>query len=284
MIIPQMILTALVMAGSSAEVEAVLALDDIPITVLNTWQAPYASEILDLSWVCDGGGIAFRSNADHRIFLADLEDGSSQGEKPIPSDWTGFGLEISDGSEYYVTDTSTGHIMHSSYPSYWESFDNPAGSGDGALAWSYNGMGASMAEGCGSDPGRFYAFGLSGGDVETYELPEVAGSISGVAAHEFYVSGASGAPHMLVVTCFDDPEFYFYYYHTGLERYLLYGQEPCPVPVQQSLGIELIPDRGTFFWSYQGTDGEYYVSELDIPILGGLESSTWGSIKVEAAE
>lgn len=36
--------------------------------------------------------------------------------------------------------------------------------------------------------------------------------------------------------------------------------------------------RGTFFWSYLGTDGQRYVSELGIDV-NSLSSSTWGAIK-----
>ncbi len=247
----------------------------IEITVVNTWQAPYAQEILDLSYTAWGWNLAFRSSSDGKIFFADPDDGSYQGEVPLPEDCTGFGLEIYDGSEYFVTNTATGQIQHGLGVT-WESFDNPALPGEGALAWSCYGMGPAMAEGV-STSDEFYVFDLYGGGLTTYVLPGIGGTMSGVAAHEVAVTGQDYSPFALVVTCSDYPWFYFYLLYGG--QYYMVGEEPCPVPVQQSLGIELLPDRGTFFWSYIGTDGEYYVSELEIPVLGALDEATWGSIK-----
>lgn len=271
-----LVTASMIAAGQSAAIPSNSPTLHIPITVLNTWQAPYASEILDLSYADWGWPLAFRSSADGKIFFADPDDGSYQGEVPLPAGCTGFGLEIYNGSEYFVTNTATGKIQHGTGVT-WESFDNPATPCDGALVWSCFNMGPEIAEGSGSSSAELYVFGLDGGGIATYTLPGITGTVRGVAAHYVMTDGCDYPPSALVVTCSDNPVFYFYLLY-GVQ-YVKYGEEPCPVPVQQSLGIEFVPDRQTFFWSYRGTDGEYCVSELQIPILGALDEATWGAIK-----
>ena len=75
-------------------------MQDIPIEVLNTWEITYASDIQDIT--CLGyGWIAFRSNADGRIYLADA-DCSYQDEIPLPDGAAGgFGLAYYNWSSEY---------------------------------------------------------------------------------------------------------------------------------------------------------------------------------------
>ena len=67
---------------------------DIPITVLDTWEITYASDIQDISYNWNTDQIAIRSNGDGKIYLADPDDLSLQDEFDLPPDMEGFGLNV----------------------------------------------------------------------------------------------------------------------------------------------------------------------------------------------
>jgi hypothetical protein len=269
------------LAAASIAVQSSSATGAVEITVVNTWQAPYAAEIGDLSYVDYGDNLAFRSNADGKIYFADPDDGSYCGEIPIPAGCVGFGFELWDDSEYYLASDSEGLIYHGDGASGWDDFANPAGTGGSALTWDFWGSTNELIEAC-SSADQICVFDTSGAGAEFYTLPGITGTISGLAAHQVTTDGPASAPFALVVTCSDNPMFYFFHGYGG--SYYQYDQEPCPVAVQQSLGLAYFPDRQSFFWSYRGADGEYYVSELFIPILGALDEATWAEIKTGTAD
>lgn len=264
------------LAGGSAPICGNDGTADIEITVINTWQAPYAQQILDLS--SQGGMLVFRSNLDGRIFRADPDNGSYIGELSIPDSCrSGFGLALLPDGFYINCDTSP-YIFHNPGSGPWESYPNPAGTPGGALSnnpWEWGTLieGYSWA----SDRGVFI-FESDGSGSQYYALPDIWGTVSGIAAHEVATLGrGASSPYALVVTSRDQHEFFFFW-STG-SSYYKYAQEPCPVAVQQSLGLAFDFTRRTFFWSYIGMDGEYYVSELFMPILGALDVATWAEVK-----
>jgi WD40 repeat protein len=270
-----MIASGLAGIGGVSSAEDLMTID---IDVLNTWQADSAQEILDLAWVHDGDGLLlFRSNQDGMIFMADPEDGSFLGELALPSGSSGFGLCFDDyGSRYFINSDISPLVFHTDGSGVWDSFPNPAGAGGMGMAVDYWTTG--LAEVCPTSSNLLYTFQGDGTRVADYLIQGITGTMSGLAAHEIATSDRSQAPYALVVTCSDQPEFFFLVFNDG-PVYSMYGQEPCPVTVDQSLGITLAEGRNTFFWSYRGLDGEYYVSELFIPILGNLESATWAAVK-----
>jgi hypothetical protein len=253
----------------------------IDIDVLSTWQADYAQEILDLAWGVDygyEGPLLFRSNQDGMIFMADPEDGSFLGEIALPSGSSGFGLcwdYYAGENRYFINSDLSPLVFHTDGAGVWDSFPNPAGAG--GMGMSVDFWSTGLAEVCPTSSNLLYTFQGDGTGVADYLIQGITGTMSGLAAHEVATSDRLQAPSALVVTCSDQPEFFFLFNNGSL--YYLYGQEPCPVTVDQSLGITFAKGRNTFFWSYRGLDGEYYVSELFIPILGTLESATWAAVK-----
>jgi hypothetical protein len=273
---PLMIAAGLAGIGGVCSAEDLMTID---IDVLNTWQADYAQEILDLAWVDDGygGPLLFRSNQDGMIFMADPEDGSFLGEIPLPPGSSGFGLGFDDyGRRYFINSDLSPEVFHTDGAGVWDSFPNPAGADGEGMAFDIHTPGW-LAEVCPPSGNRLYSFYNDGTGVASLLIQGITGMISGLATHQVMTSDRLQAPFALVVTCLDQPEFFFLFNYGSL--YSLYGQEPCPVTVDQSLGIAFAASRSTFFWSYRGLDGEYYVSELAIPILGSLESATWASVK-----
>lgn len=272
---PWMIVSGLAGICGVSSAEDLMTID---IDVLNTWQADYALEILDIAWVDNGyeGPLLFRSNQDGMIFMADPDDGSFLGEIPLPPGSSGFGLCFDDyGSRYFINSDISPEVFHTDGAGVWDSFPNPAGAGGMGMAVDFWSTG--LAEVCPTSSNLLYTFQGDGTGVADYLIQGITGTMSGLAAHEVATSDRLQAPSALVVTCSDQPELFFLFNYGSL--YYLYGQEPCPVTVDQSLGITFAKGRNTFFWSYRGLDGEYYVSELFIPILGSLESATWAAVK-----
>lgn len=274
------LLAALSLTVPCAEVVPCGASGTIPITVVRSWQAPYAQQILDLSMICMGDLLAFRSTSEKKIYFANPDDGDYQGETNIPGDCTGFGFAMRNDSHYYISDESDGTIRHSTGIGGWGFFDNPAPSEDGGLAWDPYGEVDLLLEASSTGGDDLYVFDIYGDLQFSCGLPGITGTISGMAPYPLATSDGSRMPSGLLVTCWDNPTFYFYTY-TGT-GFTLYAQEPCPVYVIQSLGLVYMPNRGTFYWSYRAPGGSYWVSELYIPILGDLESTTWGAIKATA--
>jgi hypothetical protein len=250
--------------------------DDITITVLNTWQPSYAQQILDLEWRSSDQTLLFISSVDNKIFIADPDDGAYVGEVARPAGLVGFGIAW-DGTEYYINAWNDGQIYHSDGGGTWTPFANPAATGGRGLQY-YDFTGVCMYEAYSSDP-VFQAmeFDPDGTGLTAYDLAGIPGQISGITGHEMMTTSGM-TPYGLIATCYNYPSFYFYHF-TG-SGFTQYDTAPCPVAVTKSLGLTFTDyTRGTFFWSYQGTDGFYYVSELLIPVLGALEEDTWGAIK-----
>ncbi len=263
-------------AGGDTTPEAGSGFYDIDIDVVNTWQAPYAQEILDLTMTEYEENLLFRSNLDGAIFIADPDDGSFIDEVPLPEDASGFGLACL-GSSYYINSDTSPLVYHSTGLTEWESFPNPAGIQGSGMTNDFGGSSIVLTEVSSQADHLIYSFDYDGSGEEFGVLPGITGTLSGIAAHWVAVDGLADLPYAIIATSFDQHEFFFYSESGGV--YYQYGQEPCPVSVQQSLGLAFAPYRSSFFWSYIGLDGEYYVSELFIPVLGELDSATWGAIK-----
>lgn len=240
-------------------------LQEIPITVLGTWEVTYASDIQDICLT--GTHLAIRSNGDGKIYLADPDDCSYEDEILLPVNVTdGFGLTYREYSgEYFVNSGTEPLIYHSDGSDTWSSIPNPAGTDGAGLDINFY-YSDELCEAASFSPYQFYCVDAG----ESFGLPGINGEISGFMSHDVMTVG-DNPPFALVVTTRYGHEFFFYYRSGSV--YTLYGQEDCPVSVEESLGLVCFYNYYVY-WSYKGTDGKYYISTLDIPIFGGIEDET----------
>ena len=156
-------------------------------------------------------------------------------------------------------------IYHSDGSGSWDSIPNPAGTNGAGLDFDVYGSNE-LCEAGAFSPYRFYCID----DDECYDLPGINGEIGGFMVHQIYT--VSYPPYALVATTRYGHEFFFF--HEGYpDGYELYAQEDCPLTVEESLGLVWFMGD-TVYWSYKGTDGKYYISELEIPIFGSVEDGT----------
>jgi len=241
---------------------------EIPITVVNTWQLPYASEISDLGFDWQSQTLIIRSNSDGKLFLADPNNCEYIGEVDLPEGSTGFGVAKVQG-EYYINSDTAPFILHSDETGTWAVFSNPAGmAGAGMESCNYTDM---LFEASSTNPYQFYGIEPDGSDFYSCALPGVSSEVSGFTTHD--LPTLHDQPFAVILTTRLDREFFFYLQSGG--EYIQYGQEPCPVPVSESLGLTWTSSLN-FYWSYIGTDGQYYISELQIPLFGGIEDGPEG--------
>ena len=250
---------------------------DIPITVLDTWEITYASDIQDISYNWNTDQIALRSNGDGKIYLADPDDLSLQDEFDLPPDMEGFGLNVvfePPEGRYYVNSSAEPLIYHTDNGDNWASFSNPAGTDGSGLDFNYLTGDGELFQGTSVSPYSFYGMYPDSPDYVIYQLPGVTGEISGLTVHEI-MTVTGYPPYAIITTTRFEHEFLFWQHTPG--GYLLWGQEECPVDVSESLGLFWDWQALTVFWSYLGTDDKYYISELQIPIFGGIENNTTSS-------
>ncbi len=240
----------------------------IPITVMDTWQPGYASEILDLSFDSLNGYLLFRSNSDGVIYYADPVKCSYKGELSIPAGASGFGMAFSDqnGGYYFIDNKTTGQIMYSNGSGDWNSFENPLGYGGSGMSFNYS-YDSELFQITSEYPWQIYSIGPDTTEFSIYDLPGVTGEISGCMVHDVCAEGQ--VPPALVVTTRFTHEFLFYGGYSG--QLSLYAQENCPLTVLESLGLACDFWHGDIYWSYLGTDSLYYISKLYIPIFGAVE-------------
>ncbi|MCK5115514.1 MAG: T9SS type A sorting domain-containing protein [Candidatus Aegiribacteria sp.] len=257
----------LVLTCFSETIEAEVQVPDfpyIPIVVEETWQIPYALEIQDIAIDWGTGYLIIRSNADGKLFLANPGNCEYQGEIALPAGSDGFGVAASQGM-YYINSSTSPMIFYSDGSDTWSEFPNPAATGGAGMDFNDN-MFPDLCEAAASSPYQFYYITPDGSSYDTYGLPGVNGEISGFMGH--LIATLDFPPSGLIITTRFGHEFFFY--HNAGATYTQYGQEPCPVPVSESLGLAW-GINGYVYWSYKGQDDEYYISRLMIPVFGGIE-------------
>lgn len=240
---------------------------DIPITVLNTWTVPYAS---DIQGICFAGPyLVIRSSSDGKLYLADPVDCSYQDEILMPPGENGFGVAFTSeySGRYYINSTSTASIFYSDGSDSWSSFPNPADVSGAGMNFDLTG-GSELFEASAISPYQFHGIEPDGSSYDTYSLPGVTDDISGFTPHEMMTLGEY-PPIAIILTTRQGHEFLFYWGYTG--SIIQYGQEPCPIPVSESLGLAWSPNDLSVYWSYKGLDDLYYISKLEIPVFGGIE-------------
>lgn len=256
-------------SGTNLDVYQHESLHNIPIYVGNTWQIPYATDIQDICF--NWQYLVIRSNSDGKLYLADPDDCSYQGEIPVPAAMDGFGVAfLQDGpAAYCINSSSTPEIGMYDGSDTWAYFPNPAGTGGAGMNFDWSG-GPELFEVSSASPYQFYGIEPDGTGFNTYALPGISDEISGFMPHGVMTAGGY-PPGACIATTRLGHEFFFYHESSG--GMTLYGQEPCPFPVLQSLGLAWKQDLSVF-WSYQGLDSLYYVAELYIPVFGGIEDES----------
>jgi len=246
---------------------------DIPIYVEETWSVPYATDIQDISFNWMSAKLVIRSNGSGKIFLADPFTCDSTGEVNLPAGSEGFGIAVSfEGTtEYYINSSASGDILHSDGSGSWTGFPNPAGT-NGAGMDMYSEGSATLCEALNTVPCSFYNMDPDGSSSTLYGLPGIGSEISGFMEHSVYTRYGS-PPYAIITTTRFGHEFFFLH---GPGSYVVYGQEPCPLSVSESLGLTWSPE-GAVYWSYKGLDNQYYISKLQIPVFGGIEDTTQGT-------
>jgi len=245
---------------------------DIPIEVSDTHPIPYATDIQDISVDWQQGHLAIRSNTDGVIYIADNETFEYISEIPLPTGASGFGLSAHNG-HYYINSDTGPFVFHSDASGVWSSFGNPAGT-SGAGMDSYT-MGPDLLfEISATAPHQLYSIETDGSAYDTYPLEDNAEEISGFMGYEPTALNGDPPAAALVTTRFGH-EIYFYQCYSG-GGYLV-GQEPCPIPVLESLGLAYqFSGMNDVLWSYKDLDGQYYIAELWIPVFGAIEDDLTG--------
>jgi hypothetical protein len=269
---PVFLITFCLLQGVSGATVPISPADftDIPIYVEETWSVPYATDIQDISFNWMSSKLVIRSNGSGKIFLADPFTCDSIGEIDLPAGSDGFGVAVSfEGTtEYYINSSASGDILHSDGSGSWTGFPNPAGT-NGAGMDMYSEGYAALSEALNTIPCGFYNMDPDGSSSTLYGLPGIGSEISGFMEHSVYTRYGS-PPYAIITTTRFGHEFFFLY---GPGSYVVYGQEPCPLSVSESLGLTWSPE-GAVYWSYKGLDSQYYISKLQIPVFGGIDDNT----------
>ena len=267
------ILLALIQ-GFNHIAEPVPELAEIPIYVTDTWEITYATDIQDIYCYQSGNQLFIRSNGDGKIYIANLNDCSYQGEIDLPEGAEGFGIAVKEG-RCYINSSTSSQIFHSDGSDTWAEFENPAGAGGAGMDFDCWSGDSDLFQATAASPYQFYSIDTDDYSTDSFSLPGVNGEISGFMTHEVMTLNYYD-PYALILTTRFGHEFFFFS-HSGNE-YVQYGQEECPVTVEESLGISWnLSGYSPVYWSYKGIDGKYYVSSLQIPVFGGIEEES-GSV------
>ncbi len=258
-------------AGTNHDVLRPDSYQNIPITVQNIWQIPYATDIQDIS--LRDQYLVIRSNADRKLYLADKYDCSLLEEIQVPAFADGFGVAVSSSGpcEYYINSWDVPEILCYDSSDTWSSFSNPAGTSGSGMNLNFTG-GPELYEASAQSPYQFYGI-ESAGSYCIYPLSGITGEISGFMPHGLTTDQVEPPSAAIVATRLGH-EFFFYMQSSGSMN--LYAQEPCPITVLQSLGLVWDPMDFSVYWSYQGLDSLYYVARLEISIFGDIEDEATG--------
>ncbi|MCK4506555.1 MAG: T9SS type A sorting domain-containing protein [Candidatus Aegiribacteria sp.] len=239
----------------------------ISIGIVETWDVPYATDIQDLSLDWYSGLLIIRSNADGKLYLADPNTCEYVGEIDLPSGAEGFGVafdQYDTPRRYYINSSISTQIFHSDGSDTWSEFPNPLGTYGAGIDFNNMMTDPVLFQASTVSPYQLYSINTDSVTFETYDLPGVNQEISGFTTHAIMTLSEPGG---LILTTKYGHEFYFYCW---LSTFVLYGQEPCPIPVSESLG--LVWNGGDcVYWSYKGVDQEYYISLLQIDVFGGID-------------
>jgi hypothetical protein len=257
----------MILPGVLTQLPVVPVSSDVSITVLNTWELAFASDVQDIAWNENTGQMAVRSNGDGVLYLLD-GNCSVEGVIELPEGLDGFGVALDSDGLYYVNSGSIPVIYCSDGSDSWTGYPNPAGM-QGAGIDIEEFFSTDLYEVTASSPASIWIIDTGTFTGQSYNLPGITDEISGIMAHEI-MAGDGLSPGALIVTTRYGCEFFFYYEQSS--SYILYDQEDCPPGVEESLGLAWKFNSMNVLWSWKGTDGKYYLSELYIPVFGAVEN------------
>ena len=264
---PLFVLLQIVINFTLAPVEA-SATSSIPINVVYTFQLSNETDIQDIAFNDMNNTLAVRSNEAGKIYIVDLDDYILEDSIPLPTGCTGFGLGVSNYNNFYINSDSSPMILYSDGGGTWNEYVNPAGT-QGAGLDCYS-SGSPLITQLNSTPThQLFAYDVSDSTQASYPFNGVSDEISGYMGHEV-ATDIIYPPSTTITTTRFGYEFFFHYLG-GSDEYSIYGQEPTPIPVSESLGLSWLTYTDHIFWSYRGTDLEYYISVLQIPVFGSIE-------------
>lgn len=248
------------------------ATDAYSVSVINTFQCPYANMILGLDFVELTNLILFMDNSSDKLWVANADDGSEVNSYALP--WTtpspfGVANYYPGGSQPHCNDFSVGTIWWGL--SFANSYANPYSSDgrgmdcDGTYIWeAFGAIGASY--------GACLRMNPDGTGVEAWNLPGITTQLSGLTTYT--ILGSQG----IAVTAYEAvaTDHYIWFYEFDGSSMSLLGSATLP-GCFQSHGLSYANTRDTFFWSYY-SGGYFYISELEITETS-LQNETWGTIK-----
>lgn len=248
------------------------ATDAYSITVINTFECPYAGMMLGLDYVTSGNYLLFMDNGSDKLWISNANDGAEINDFTLP--WTTpspFGIAdyYPAGNQPHCNDFSVGTIWYGT--SFASSYANPYsndGRGmdcDGTYIWeAFGPMGATY--------GACLRMNPDGTGVQGWNLPGITTQLSGLTTYP--ILGSQG----IAVTAYESgaADHYIWFYEFNGSSMDLLGSATLP-SCNQSLGLAYADARDTYFWSFY-TGGVFYISELEITETS-LQNETWGTIK-----
>ncbi len=245
--------------------------DDYIISILNTFETPYATQILGLDYNDGYNSLFFISNAEDELYNCSADDGTELNSWALdPVNDHAFGM-ADGGSFAHVNDFSSSDVYFFNGVT-WGTYPNPYnndGRGmdfDGTYIWeAFGAIHATYGAAC--------AFDKTGVLLGAWNLPGITTQLSGLAVFDTGTD-ATG----IAVTSYSVHYIWFYEF-TGSSMILLgSGQLPVSANAYYSLGLCYSSERNTYFWSYYDYSMVFHISELQITETS-LERSTWGNIK-----
>jgi len=255
----------------------------ITVTVTDTYDITYASNVLDLDWyhVYSTTFLMFTSSSDDKLYFADPGTGAYSNSIDLHSANTScFGIAfVEEATSYYVTnDASTSSLYRYDSGGPWYVYQgNPAQNHGRGLEYD-PGSDSYWETYTNGSTRRLYRF-AAGGSADFFPVTQPQSQLSGIAIYP-YNSNLG-----IMIACYDDLHFYFYQYDGASLAYV--GSASCPpVPgLAFSYGLTYSStglDR--FYWSWRNSGGDYFVSELEVDFTADLEPETWGSVKALFAD
>ena len=216
----------------------------------------YAGQCLALDFVSYHGTdeVSFTSNFDGKVFFADPDSGaelSSFTLNPANNgafgnhEWNGmFFNDWSQWDRYFTDSDGIG----------WSTYDNPASNlGRGMDFDSVNQLVWETYSSTG-----LYAFGPTNSSGTFFDLSAwITSQMSGLAVFP------DGAGTGIAVASYSSPQILFFTFAEGAVTYAGCAVLPVTNPVEESFGLAYSENRRTFFWSYESTSGQRWLSELD---------------------
>ncbi len=244
---------------------------------------PAITVTLEAEWVLSGvdelyGLDVWESGSEVRVIFIDApsgimgsfdpESGVVVDEVPLdPANTCGWGVAFNndpDDGIWHVNDWFDTELYRTEDLSSWYTVSHPAGylgrgmDFDGTDYWETSG-----------DAG-VYRF-QPGSSAELIPLPEVPGTMSGLAVFPF------GSQVGIVVTCYSSMKLYFYAWDGAEMEHLGSADLPGGAVRGFNHGLAYCTSEDALYWSYYAPART--IARLSFDIESTLDASTWGAVK-----